>query len=63
MYRDRNCVVELLVKLENKPRIMQNNVEIQYRHMYSLHIGSLCNIAFPMARFTCIVTIQVFVKI
>ena len=33
--------------------------------MYSLYmyIGSLCNAAFPMARFTCIVTSQVFVKI
>ena len=31
-------------------------------HMYSLYIGSLCNIAFPMARFTCIVNSQVLVK-
>ena len=31
--------------------------------MYSLYIGSLCNVAFPMARFTCIVTSQVFVEI
>ena len=33
--------------------------------MYSLYIGSLCNVyvAFPMARFTCIVTTQVFVEI
>ena len=34
---------------------MQNNVETQHKHMYSLYIGSLCNIAFPMAHFTCIV--------
>ena len=31
--------------------------------MYSLYIGSMCNVAFPMARFTCIVTSQVFVEI
>ena len=42
---------------------MQNNVETQHTHMCSLNIGSLCDIAFPMARFTCIVTSQVFVKI
>ena len=42
---------------------MQNNVETQHKHMYSLDIGSLCNIALAMARFTCIVTSQVFVKI
>ena len=42
---------------------MQNNVETQHKHMYSLYIGSLCNVAFPMARFTCIVTSQVFWKI
>ena len=42
---------------------MQNNVETQHKHIYSLNIGSLCNIAFPMARFTCIVTLQVFLKI
>ena len=41
---------------------MQNNVETQHKHMYSLYIGSWCNVAFPMARFTCIVT-QVFVEI
>ena len=58
MYRDRNRVVELLLKFENKPRIMQNNLETQHKHMYSLYIGSLCNIAFPTARFTCIVTIH-----
>ena len=42
---------------------MQNNVETQHKHMYSLYIGSLCNVAFPMARFTCILTSQVFVEI
>ena len=63
MYRDPNPVVELLLNLENKPRIMQNNVDTQHKHIYSLYIGSLCNIAIPMARLTCIVTIYVFVKI
>ena len=53
IYRDRNHIVELLLQLENKQQIMQN----------SLYIGSLCNVAFPMARFTCIVTSQVFVEI
>ena len=46
----------------NNQEIMQNNVEAQHKHMYSLYIGSLCNIALSMARFTCIVTLQVFVK-
>ena len=50
MYRDRSRVVELLSKLENK-QIMQNNVETQHKHMYSL-----CKIAFPIAHFTYIVT-------
>ena len=31
-------------------------VEIKHKHMYSLYIASLCNIAFPMARFSFIVT-------
>ena len=35
----------------------------QHNRMYSLYIGSMCNVAFPMARFTCIVTSQVFVEI
>ena len=61
--RDRSRVVELLLKLENKQQIMQNNVETQHKHMYSLYIGSPCNVAFTMARFTCIVTSQVFVEI
>ena len=63
MYRDRRHIVELSLQLENKQQIMQNNVEIQHNRMYSLYIGSLCNVAFPMARFTCIVTSQVFVEI
>ena len=62
-YRDRSRVLELLLQLENKQQIMQNNGETQHKHMYSLNIGSLCNVAFPMARFTCIVTSQVFVEI
>ena len=54
MYRDRSRVEQ---------QIMQNNVVSQNKHMYSLYIGSLCNVAFPMARFTCLVTSQVFVEI
>ena len=42
-------IVELSLQLENKHQIMQNNVEIQHNRMYSLCIGSLCNVAFPMA--------------
>ena len=61
--RDRSRVVEHLLHLENKQQIMQNNVETQHKHMYSLYIGSLCNEAFPMARFICIVTSQVYVEI
>ena len=41
---------------------MQNNVETQHKYMNSLYIGSLCNVDLYMARFTCIVTSQVFVK-
>ena len=26
---------------------MQNIVETQHKHVYSLYIGSLCNVAFP----------------
>ena len=63
IYRNRSRAVELLLQLENKQQIMQNNVETQHKHMYSFYIGSLCNVAFPMARFTCIVTSQVFVEI
>ena len=63
IYRDPSHIVELLLQLENKQQIMKNNVETQHNRMYSLYIGSLCNVAFPMARFTCIVTSQVFVEI
>ena len=41
---------------------MQTNVEIQHKHVYSVFIGSLCNKALSMERFTCSVTSQVFVK-
>ena len=61
LYRDR--IVELLLQLENKQQIMQNNVATQPNRMYKLYIGSLCNVAFPLARFTCIMTSQVFVEI
>ena len=37
IYRNRNHIVELLLQLENKQQFMQNNVETQYNHMYSLH--------------------------
>ena len=63
IYRDRSRIVELLLQLENKQQIMQNNVDTQHKHMYWLEIGSLCNIALSMARFTRNVTSQVFVKI
>ena len=63
IYRDRKSIVELLLQLENKQQIMQNNVDTQHKHMYSLYIGSSCNVAFPMASFTCIVTSQVFMEI
>ena len=56
IYRDRSRVVQLLLQLENEQQIMRNNVETQHKHMYSLYIGSLCNIAFLMARFTCTMT-------
>ena len=63
IYRDLSRVVELLLQLENKQQIMQNN-ETQHKQVYSLYIGSLCNyVAFFMAHFTCIVTSQMFVEI
>ena len=62
IYRDRSHIVELLLQLENKQQIMQNNVETQHNRMHSLYIGSLCYVAFAMAHFSCIVTSQVFVK-
>ena len=37
--RDRSRVLELLLQLENKQQIMQNNWETQHKHMYSLNIG------------------------
>ena len=54
IYRDRSSMVDLLLQLENKQQIMQNNVETQHKHMNSLYtsIGSLCNLVFPMACFT-----------
>ena len=60
--RDRSRIEELSQHLDNKQLIMQNNVESQHKHTYSLYIGSLYNLAFPIARFICIVT-QVFVEI
>ena len=39
IYRDRSHVVELLLQFENKQQIMQNNMETQHKHMYSLYIG------------------------
>ena len=52
IYMGRNRIVEPLIQLENKQQIMETKVETQHNHMYSLYFGS----AFPMARFTCIVT-------
>ena len=63
IYRDRSRVEELLLQLENKQQIMLNNVETKHKNMYSLYIGCVCKVAFPMARSTCIVTSQVFVEI
>ena len=40
MYRDRGHIVELLLQLESKQQIMQNNMETQQKYMYSLYIGS-----------------------
>ena len=63
VYRDRRRIVDLLLQLENKQQIMPNNKEAQHSRRYPLYIGSLCNVAFPLARFTCIVTSQVSVEI
>ena len=63
IYMDRSRIVELLLQLDNKQQIMQNNVETQHNRMYSLDIGSLCNVSFPLARFTCIMTSHGFVEI
>ena len=40
IYRDWSRVVEFLLQLENKQQIMENNVETQHKHMYSLYNGS-----------------------
>ena len=45
IYRDRSHMIELLLQLEYKQQIIQNNVETQHNHMYSLYIGSSCNVA------------------
>ena len=37
IYRDRRRIVELLLQLENKQQIMQNNVQTQHNRMYSLY--------------------------
>ena len=63
IYWDRSRIVELLLQLENKQQIMQNNVQTHYNRSYSLYIGSLCNVGFPLARFACIMTSQVLVEI
>ena len=42
---------------------MPKNTETQQMHMYSYYTGSLYNIAFPMVRFTSILTSLVFVNI
>ena len=49
--RRENGIYKLLLQLENKQQIMQNNVGTQQKHMFLLYIASLCNVAFPMARF------------
>ena len=51
LYQDRSRVVKLLLNLENK-QIMPNHAKQcgdLTQHIYSLYIGSLCNIAFPNA--------------
>ena len=56
LYRKHCHIVELLLQLENN-----KSCEIMWRLNTSTCIriiGSLCNIAFQMARFTCIVTSQ-----
>ena len=58
IYRDRSRIVELLLQLENKQLIKKNNVQTKN----TIACIRLYNVAFPMARFTCIVTSQ-FVEI
>ena len=55
-YRDWSGVVELLLQLDNKQQIMQNNVDTQHKHMYSLVVCVI--LALSMARFTRNVTSQ-----
>ena len=42
IYRDRNRKIELLLQLENKQEIMQNNVETQHTRMYSSNRITIC---------------------
>ena len=39
IHRDQGRIVELLLQLDNKQQIKQNNVDTQHNHMYSLYIG------------------------
>ena len=36
IHRDQSHDVEIFLQLENKQQIMENNVETQHKHMYSL---------------------------
>ena len=63
LYINVKRIVELLLQLENKQQIIQNNVETRHNRLHSLYTGSFCYVAFPVACFTCIVTSQVFVEI
>ena len=63
LYGDQSCIVDLyaISKTNNK------SCQIMWRintSTYLLHtcMGCLCNITFPTACFTCIVTSQVFLK-
>ena len=42
IYRDLSRIVQLLLQLENKQQIKQNNVETQHKHMYSIYILVVC---------------------
>ena len=37
IYRDRSHIVELLLQLENKQQIMQNNVETKQSHVFVIY--------------------------
>ena len=69
VYRKRSRVVSFLLQLENKQQIMPNNVDTQKKHMYTcirdIVVHVVCHIVFPscMSCFTCIVTLQLIVKI